>query len=362
VQALNDFNGPSYSLFTAGIWITGSSDVIVGNNTVSLHTIGIDCDGGSSRITVVNNVAFHCRDGIWSYASAGTSFSDSTIDGNRCYQNICVGITATLSARNVTISNNRCEYNGIHQIAVASGSTLCTVRRNFVQHGGYYSEAMQLPGSSAFNFYAVGPGNVADGNHAAFQHDVTLNDGNGFIVDTSSYPVSFINNVAYRNEGSGITFTQTAGNSAINNTLVENGYGSTSPTNGAGVRFSPTSTGNTIVNNSFSGNRTCGIHSAGALSSQGVDFNVYAPGAPAIHDSYDRTRIYATAVDVRLATGQEGHGFTADPRFVDPIAPDLRLAPASPAIGRADPTRAPPTDGSGAPRHTIPDIGAFEHQ
>ena len=197
VETVNAFNGPSYSLFTVGIWVNGSTGITVANNTVSLHTIGIDCDAGSTGITVEKNVAFHCRDGIWSYASSGTSFSNSSIDGNHCFQNLSAGISATTAASNVTISNNLCEYNAIHQIVVCSGSTLCTVRHNVAQYGGYYSETMQLPGSSAFNFYAVGVGNVADGNYAAYQHDPTLNDGNGFIVDTSSFPVTLTNNVAY---------------------------------------------------------------------------------------------------------------------------------------------------------------------
>jgi parallel beta-helix repeat protein len=356
----NVFNGPEYALFTAGIRVTASSYVTIADNAVSLHTIGIDLDQGSSEVTVTSNDCFHCCDGIWSYATAGTSVSDSLIASNHCHQNLSAGISASSAALRLTIENNLCEYNAIHQFVICAGSAYCTLRGNVAQHGGYYTETMQNPGSSAYNFFDVGTGNVADGNYAAYQNDPTQFDGNGFVNDSSSFPVRFVNNVAYRNSGSGITFTQTNGNTAINNTLVANGYLSTVPSNGAGLRFSATVSGNTIANNIFSGNRACGIQSNGALKSQVVDYNIHAPGVPAIHDSYDLgTDVYETTLDVSRATSQEAHGQSVAPSFMS--AADFHLASGSPAIGAADPVRAPAADNAGLPRPSPPSTGAFDH-
>ena len=362
MKTVNDtFDGPNYSLYTAGIWVSGSTHVTIADNTVSLHTVGIELDRGSSLLTITCNNCFHCLSGIASYSSAGASFSHSTISCNHCHQNLSTGISVVDWAFGITVANNLCEYNGILQFACSAGSASCTLRENVGRYGGYYTETMVSPGSSAYCFFNVGSGNVADGNWAAYQHDPTQKDGNGFINDTSAYPVRFVNNVAYRNGGTGITFTQTNGNTAFNNTLVGNGYQSTSSSNGAGLRFSATVAHNTIVNNIFSGNRACGVQSNGALRSQLCDYNIYAPGAPAIHDSYGQTtNVYQTVLDVRRAASQEEHGQSADPLLISVAGADFHLGQGSPGRGAASATWAPPTDHVGLPRGTPPSTGAFD--
>lgn len=57
-----------------------------------------------------------------------------------------------------------------------------------------------------------------------------------------------------------------------------------------------------------------------------------------------------------------GPNFTdQDPRFVNAPGRDFRLQSASPAIGKADPAYAPPTDYDGRGRSGMPDLGALEY-
>lgn len=231
----NTFNGPGYSLFSAAIWVTSSTNVVVTGCTVSGHTIGIDLDGGSKNVTVSWNLAHHCRSGIW---STGGGFSSSVIDSNRCFQNLLSGITVSAGA-NVTVSHNEVDNNGLHGVTLDTGSSACRVSHNTATSNGWYSETMQSPGSSAYNLFSAGAGNVVDSNYAASQQDVTLIDGNGFIADTASFGVTFTNNVAINNAGKGVALTLTNGSSVVNNTLVNN-------RTGVGTYAS---TGNTISGN-----------------------------------------------------------------------------------------------------------------
>src|SRR4029077_2049561 len=142
-------------------------------------------------------------------------------------------------------------------------------------------------------------------NFASYQQDPTENDGNGFIVDTANYPTILRNNIAYRNHGTGISFTLTDGNTAVNNTLVENGYQSTSPNNGAGLRWN-SSKNNTVINNIFADNRACSVHGAGNMTQQKFNYNIYKPGVPALHDSYTAgQRVYNSVSNIVSTFAQE---------------------------------------------------------
>lgn len=355
-QVVTSFTGPNYSAFTVGIWSTGSDHISISSNTISLHTIGIDSDGASSSMLITQNVVSNCESGIWSY---GAGFSDSAVDSNHSFQNLNSGFTLW-NSRNVTVTRNLSEFNGLHGFTTTNSSTNCKLIRNTAVHNGSYTETMPFPGSSAFNFYAQGPGNVADGNYAAYQLDPTGNDGNGFIADTSPNGVTFLNNVASHNAGRGIALTLTPGNILINNTLVDNCSGTVqSVGNGGGVAFS--ATGNTIINNIFYKNHGCGIHGDGTLKSQTVDFNLYDSSVPIIHDSYSKgSRVYSTPAAAFAATGSEAHGVLADPAFI--VGSLFKPSPTSPAVGAADKTHTPPTDFNGAPRSAVrPVLGAVNN-
>jgi parallel beta-helix repeat protein len=351
----NVFNGPGYSLFTAGIRIDGSTNVTVSRCSVSLHTIGIATDKGSSLVTIDANEAFHCTVGVWNGSSGSPPVSASTISNNHCHQNLLHGIEVRSSADSITVSNNLCEYNSLCQIAVEAGASNCLVRNNTCQFGGYYAETMESPGPSAVDFFGAGPGCVADGNYAAFEVDPTLRDGGGFTADSSPNPVVFTNNVSYRNEGHGITLARTSGNRVVNNTLVENGFQTTSATAGAGLGIGSSSTGNTIENNIFSGNGSAHVTADAGLASQLLDYNLYAPGIPFVRGPNGS---YATITSLH-AIGCESHGIGASAGFVS--ATDFHPGSGSPAIGKGNSVIAPPIDFYGTVRSGPADMGAIEH-
>ncbi|MCP3915429.1 MAG: hypothetical protein GY711_07735 [bacterium] len=124
----------------------------------------------------------------------------------------------------MTIEHNRVLYSAISHIGVMAGSVDCTVQRNLVGHGGFYSETMRHPGSSAINIHSSGSGIVVDGNFSAYQHDLTEIDGNGFIADLmeDGGSVLFRNNVAWRNAGAGLNFTESPGCVVVGNVFSRN--------------------------------------------------------------------------------------------------------------------------------------------
>jgi parallel beta-helix repeat protein len=355
-KTVNDvFYGASYSAYSEGFSVIGSSYVTIAENTVSLHTIGIMPGSGSSQVTIDRNDVFHCCTGIKNGSTGSPPFFDSVISRNHCHQNLVSGIELASAASSITVEENLCEYNALCQFALNSGAASCVVRNNVGRFGGYYAETMQVPGPSAFDFFEVGSGNVVDGNLAAFQVDVTLVDGSGFIADTSSYPITFTNNVAFANEGRGISLTKTSSCRVINNTLAGNGYLNPGSVKGAGLSIY-SSTGNTIENNVFAQNHYAHVDAETGLSSQVMDYNLYAPGLPLARDT---SVFYDTIASLR-ATGKEAHGIDADPRFVDATT-DFHPASGSPAIGAASVGVAPKVDFLDFARGVTTDIGAIDH-
>jgi parallel beta-helix repeat protein len=253
------------------------------------------------------------------------------------------------------MTHNLSEYNALCAFAVSQNSSNCLIQYNTGSHCGYYTETMQFPGSTTFDFFSVGPSNVCDGNLAEYQQDLTGNDGQGFINDTSNYPVRFTNNIAYRNYGSGITFTLSSGNVAINNTCIENGYGSTTTFNGVGIRWGQGSINNVVENNILLNNRVAGIHAVG-LPTQTVDFNLYSQSGQLLHDGYNQSSgSYTTLASIKSA-GYELHGLSGNPLLDPAYTPQV----GSPALGSANPLVAPPKDFNGTTRSTKPAIGAIE--
>ena len=350
VNTVNAFFSP----YTEGFSISASSNIVIAQNTISLHTIGILPSGGSSQITIDSNNCFHCYVGIENGSSGTPPFSNSVISRNHCYQNLIHGIEVSSGATGITVENNLCEYHAQCQVILTSNAANCLIKNNTGQYGGYYAETMQYPGPSAFDFYGVGAGNVVDGNLAQYQVDVTLTDGSGFIADTSSNPLTFTNNIALNNMGRGISLTSTSNNRVVNNTLVGNGYQNTGAGKGSGLSIN-NSTGNTIQNNIFASNKYAHINSFVALTSAVLDYNIYAPGIPLAKDS---STFYNTLASLQ-AISQEGQGINSSPSFVS--STDFHPATGSPAIGAANGGVSPIDDFTGATRSTPTDIGALVH-
>jgi parallel beta-helix repeat protein len=295
------------------------------------------------------------------------SCTHSTIRGNRFHHNFGDDIDIREGAHDIVVEDNLCEYSAIGHIALHSDAHDNIVRHNICRYGGYYTETMRWPGSSSINFHEAGPGNVADGNFSAYQIDSTGNDGNGFIVDLMyDNPVTIINNVAYRNMGSGVTTTETWSCVVVNNTFVENGYRRSNMRNGSGMRFARAAdTNHTIVNNIFQSNAVAGIKSYRLIDRQAlIDNNLYycAPGVPYIWDGYNLDeRRYYTLQDVRDNTRWGDNSVDGDPKFAAEGDLNFRILDGSPAIGAALPAQAPGHDYDGTDRDSAPDIGAFEH-
>ncbi len=350
--------------WSIGIDVAASTDVVIRGNEISYFTLGIQPRERSARIRVEGNRVHHNRTGLFTWR-ANPSLSDSDIIGNRFYQNLMDGVDVREEAADVRIVDNDFEYQGTAHISVKSGSHHTLVKGNKAYYGGYYTETMENPGSSAINYHTAGVGNVADGNIAAYHVDPTQLDGNGFILDLmGATGVTLQNNVAYRNSGSGITTTRTGYSKFVHNSLIENGYGSTHAQNGAGIRFAkPEDRGHIIANNIFVRNRTAGIWTSQLIGEAAVvDGNLYDQSNSAlIWDSGSKSSRYYTSIQaVRSGTGREASGLEANPGFVSSSEFVFRLGSTSPARSAALAAYSPVTDFEGDVRDSSPDIGHDE--
>ena len=347
-----------------GIDVKTSTDVVIRGNDIAYYTLGIQLRDRSARVTVENNRVHHNRTGLFTWRS-NPSLSDSDIVSNRFYQNLMDGADVREEAADVRIEDNLFEYQGTSHISVKSGSHHTLVKANMARYGGYYTEAMENPGSSSINYHTAGPGNVADGNFAAYHVDPTQLDGNGFILDLMySVPVTLQNNIAYRNSGSGITTTRTGYSTFVHNTLIENGYGSSDAYNGAGIRFAKSEDReHVIANNIFLRNRTAGIWTYRRIVDAAViDGNLYDQSNSAlIWDGGSKSdRYYSSLQSVQLATGREASGLEGNPGFVSASEFLYRLGPTSLARSAALAVYSPVSDFEGDIRDGSPDIGHDE--
>jgi len=356
-----------FDSWTNGVDIKNSDHITVSGCTITRFTAGINVRDTSTNITIEDNSFSRCRNAIFSWL-ARPSFSDSVIRRNHSSQCFSACIDVREGATNIVIEDNSSQHSGTSHISLHSGATGVLIRGNDARHGGYYSEAMTYPGSSAINVHTSGPGNVVDGNFAAFQRDDTLNDGNGFIADLMEpdAPVTFQNNIAYRNMGSGITTTESPACTMVNNLFIENGDNTPSLRNGAGIRFARAEdVGHFIVNNIFVDNKTAGIWTHELLESQQlIDHNLYfsTGGQPFISDSWDLVaRKYHSIDEIQQNTSWEDNGLEGDPLFADRAGEDFHLTAGSPAIGEASAVHAPAEDHERGTRDLEPDVGPYEH-
>jgi parallel beta-helix repeat protein len=319
----------------------------------------------SRDITIEQNVIFHCFSAIYTWRPK-PAMTNSIIRKNHTYQNFNTAIDVREDSSNNIVEENVIEYSGITHISFMGGVTNSTIRSNIAQYGGYYSETMTFPGSSAISMHTSRVGNIVEGNLASYQIDLTGVDGNGFIADImEGHRVIFRNNIAYRNMGAGINFTRSPNCIIANNSLIENGYQQIiSPDHGAGIKLSRgQDTGQTIVNNIFYNNRVSGISAYRLIADQKkIDNNFYSVqnGSALIKDGSNS--IYSSLTEVRKNTSWEQHGQQGEPDFVDTKNRNFHLKASSPAIDSGvmlsevtdDYNRNP------RPRGKKHDIGAFE--
>lgn len=374
---MEQIQDPLLSNYYSGIDCKTSDNVVIRNNTFRLYTFGIQVRANSAQVLIENNTIKYCNSGIFTWQPL-PAITDSVIRGNTISQCFTNGIQVREGANNVTIEENDIRYNGTSHISILRSSTNCTVRKNRCVYGGYYTETMVNPGSSAINIHTSLGGNIVEKNFAGFQVDSTGLDGNGFIVDLmlQESGVLLRNNVSYRNMGSGIRMVESPNCVVVNNTLAENGYQAVNPRGGSGVFLArDEDVDTTIANNIFYNNSSAGIKSEFTIENQSqIDHNLYysQSGAPLIWDAYQfGQNAYHTLDEVRAETGYESNGIQAHPHFrldrsvLDGRSPGLRsfrLFRASPAIDRGLglPLVADDYDGISRPLGKQYDIGAFE--
>jgi len=354
--------------YRSGLDIMNSHHIVVRGNSISGYAFGIQVRDRSDNITIDSNEISFCGDGIFSWRPA-PAISFSYIRNNKIRQSFNNGIMIREGATRVVIRDNDVMYSGTSHISILRESTNNSVIRNSGRFGGYYSETMTNPGSSAFNVHSSGPGNVFDSNFAAYQVDLTGNDGNGFIVDLMLDEASVLlrNNIAYRNMGSGIRTTESPNALIINNTLAENGYRAVNPRGGSGVGLSrDQDINNVIINNIFYKNPAGGIKSYRIIDQQrAIEQNLYYSdnGTPLIWDGYEfDERVYPSLNSIRTNTPWERYGVEADPLFENIEDENFRPVSTSRAIdrGRKMVLVEKDADGNARPQGRWYDIGAFE--
>ena len=300
--------------YPTAIDIKNCKHIVFGDNIVEGYASGIQVRGISSRIVIENNDVSYCGNGIFTWRPK-PGLSNSVIRNNDLHDNFWNAIDVRVDSKKVLIENNLCEYNGISHILLIDGTQRCTVRGNVAQFGGYYSETMQFPGSSAFSIHTSRQSTVVDSNFAAYQIDLTGNDGNGYIADLmkEGAGVLFRNNIAFRNMGSGIRMVASPNCVIVNNSLIENGHNSDDLRTGAGINFSRGKDRNhTIVNNIFCNNKSAGIQTFKLIDRQKrINHNLYfaSNGTPFIWDGYQvGDRAYNTLDEIRQNTRWEKKG------------------------------------------------------
>jgi len=359
------------AVYSNAIDVKSSEHITITYNTIKRYAFGIQVRSNSSNITIEHNDISYCFDGIFTWQSA-PSITDSVIRNNRLRQNFNNGMQIREFANNVLIENNNIHYSGTAHITVISDSSNITVRNNLGRFGGYYTETMTFPGSSAINVHTAGPGIIVEGNWATDQVDLTGIDGNGFIADLmrDGSGIVFRNNIALRNRGSGLRTVESPDTQILNNTFVDNGYGAgDAMTNGGGIQLSrDQDTNTTIQNNIFANNNPAGIKSYRLLDNQTlIDNNLYYSddGAPLIWDGFNPDeRAFYTIDQIIADSGWESNGVNRSPEFKNALEQDFHLATTgSPAIdaGAVLNTVTRDLDGNNRPTGSSHDIGAYEY-
>lgn len=352
---------------STGINIVNSSNLVIKNNKIHNHTYGIRLRNESKNILADANEIYYCVDGLSAYCDTANytySFGHSTVSNNSIYQSFRNGIMLNYGANHIRVDGNQVRFSGQNHISTynldikSDSAGYNTISNNEVTNGGYYSEFMHYPGSSAISIHSPGPECKVIGNYIAYQVDSTLRDGNGLISDNNPQGSEFINNVCYKVMGSGINITLSNNNKVIHNTIIEAGFKTLSQKNGVSVRIIDVNdTANIIANNIFFNSKNGGILAEGKnLEKQKyIDYNLYffENGASVAGNGL----LTGTKFDNVPYITFETNGIIAKPLADSTGA----LSKGSPAIAHGTPDYSYPVDKSGIKRSmSKPTIGAYE--
>ncbi len=352
-----------HDLYSDGINVAASQQIVLTGNTIARHTTGINLRNGSSEIRVEGNAISYCLDGLRGDRRLidSYSFRNSTIRGNHLWQTFREGIRLTLGARDNLVERNLVENTGHSHIATWQAGGGNTIRHNMLRQGGYYAETMRWPGPSGISVHSAGANSWVEGNAIALQVDATLNDGNGIIIDQNDGDAAtLVNNLIYRVMGSGISSVDSGNARLLHNTIVESGYGTMAATNGMGLRFHDIAdVANTIANNLIVDPANGGIwFRNGTLAGQSfIDNNLYDfSGLPLVTDG-------ATSYATLPAWQATGHGLQAlavPALLEEPHNGLFGVQSGSLARLAGSTSHNPRLDLEGAARGDPPTIGAYE--
>jgi hypothetical protein len=298
--------------YITGIDVENCHDIKLENHRIDGFWAGIQCRH-CERVKIASNRISHCVSGIFAWQPA-PALVDSEICGNTITQSLDNGIDIREYSENVRIHDNVVSFSGRSHIALQNGVSNSRVRNNATLWGGYYSESMEYPGSSAINVHSSLSGNIVEANLIGYQIDLTGVDGNGVILDRMIEGSSVIvrNNIIWRNMGDGLNTTLSPGAFISKNSFIENGYGAHGYRRGAGIKLSrDDDMRHTIVSNEFLFNRVAGIMSYHIIDQQkSIDRNYYASwSVPLIWDGYaENDSAYYTLREVRQHTPWEDSG------------------------------------------------------
>jgi parallel beta-helix repeat protein len=226
---------------TASAWITYQADVgavpILDGKTAAATAVAVNSNS-AVYVRFVGIVARNWAGGFsneWIGSPTDGGPFETNANGNWQYVN-CIADGNT---------RNGFAFNSSQGVLVSG----CIAAHNGTSTTSSWSSGFQLFGVQGTAQDNIVEGNVSFENMDAQKHT----DGSGFITDTMVTGLSFVNNLAFFNGGSGIRLTDSANISIVNNTLYHNGQDTTDtgPTNPGEIYFTSGSKteGLTMVNN-----------------------------------------------------------------------------------------------------------------
>ncbi|MDQ3620048.1 MAG: PKD domain-containing protein [Actinomycetota bacterium] len=264
---------------------------------------GINVDGTQSGgIEILRNE-------IRSSGSHGIRLRNSSeidVIGNNSHDNLLSGIAVHGSSDN-QIANNVSAFNAKPGVRVANGIDI---------------------NSATINGVPVGSSNNVIRNNTLFS-----NQDSGIQVYNGSHSNLIVRNISYQNGDHGFDAFKSTGTRFISNTSVQNFKD--------GYSIEGLATGTTLRNNiGVDNGLTTGeydlfVDDDGSIEGFTSDYDIlWKSGLGSVIRAngirYDNLSSFASA------TGQEGHGIGANPRFADAGVGDLRPLAGSPAIDSAD--------------------------
>ncbi len=368
-----NFSTASTSVVPIGIYITGAGTGIriVGNHVHDIRTTAAGCAANAFGLKV---------DGT----SATASINQLTITGNEL-NDLVLGCSESLSldgnvefwsiTDNLVHDTNNIGIGAIGFEGIAPDPAVDRARDGVISGNTVYN--ITSFGNSAYgNIYAANGIYVDGGTRIIVERNLVhhVDIGIEAASEHAGRNTSFVtvrNNVVHTNNSAGISiggYDASVGGSdncvIVNNTLFRN---DASMTGSGEFQIQYHASANLFVGNIVYANAQgllVNAFTGDTATPAGLDHNLY------FADGIGRSWVWKGVTHTSLAgyrttAGQDANALEANPLFVDPAIPTLRVSPQSPAVGAGSnlgPTVVGTIDFAGQPRLLGPgiDIGAWE--